>query len=528
MTVVKQKVNGHTYLYESKSYRNEEGKPRSKKTIIGKIDPATGNAIYKKEYLDRMKAAGTPIDQPQTETSYPESAVRNSKVKSYGAFYLYDQIAAKTGLLNILRDVFPEDWRQLLNIACYLLSSGEPVMYCGDWAEQTESYTETRMSPTAISGLFKSVSVGERNEFYSQWATYRCEQEYLALDITSVSSYSELINCVEWGYNRDKEKLAQVNLCLLMGEESGFPVFQTLYSGSLKDVSTLKTTLKLASSLSIDKMSIVMDKGFCSVKNIEAMFSSRQELRFLISVPFTLSFAKECVMDERQGIDSIENTLLIGEDVMRGVTRERFWNGKQAIFAHTYFNAIHAAYVKNDLYADIASIASNIRKGIPLGAADSKYKKFFRVGKPNKEGSGSEVEILNDEVEKALFSCGWLVIVSNHIGSAEETISVYRAKDVVEKGFLSMKGSLDLGRLRVHSDETVQSKVFVCFIALIIKCYIHRVMLSKGLYYKKKITNLLLSLDKLKVQYIVGDRILFPITKEQRGIYETFGVPLPV
>jgi hypothetical protein len=55
------KVGKHTYLYEATAYRDENGKPRNKKHPIGKIDPLTGERIYKPEYLARMARAGTPV-----------------------------------------------------------------------------------------------------------------------------------------------------------------------------------------------------------------------------------------------------------------------------------------------------------------------------------------------------------------------------------------------------------------------------------------------------------------------------------
>jgi hypothetical protein len=39
---------------------------------------------------------------------------------------------------------------------------------------------------------------------------------------------------------------------------------------------------------------------------------------------------------------------------------------------------------------------------------------------------------------------------------------------------------------------------------------------------------LLISLDKLKVQYICNDRILFPLSREQKDIYDAFGIDPPV
>ena len=107
-----------------------------------------------------------------------------------------------------------------------------------------------------------------RTGSYRQWAAKRAETEYLALDITSVSSYSELIDDAEYGYNRDGDHLAQVNLCPLIGEMSRLPIYQTLYSGSIKDVSTLQSTLSKFDKIVDGKPILtVMDKGFCSTKN---------------------------------------------------------------------------------------------------------------------------------------------------------------------------------------------------------------------------------------------------------------------
>ena len=135
-------------------------------------------------------------------------------------------------------------------LACYLVSSGDPFLYCESWIRETECLPVGSMSSQRISELLSDLTNNEREAFYQAWCQLRSEQEYLALDITSISSYSELIDDVEWGYNRDHEPLPQINLCMLMGEKSKLPIYQTIYSGSLKDVSTLNTTLSKIDALS--------------------------------------------------------------------------------------------------------------------------------------------------------------------------------------------------------------------------------------------------------------------------------------
>ena len=100
-------------------------------------------------------------------------------------------------------------------------------------------------------------------------------------------------------------------------------------------------------------------------------------------------------------------------------------------------------------------------------------------------------------------------------------------KDVVEKAFMRMKNCLDLGRLRVQHNDSMQNKVFVGFIALIIMAYIHKVMLSEDLYKSMTMKKMIKTLEKLRVQTINGTRIIYPLTKEQKVIFKAFGLAGP-
>jgi transposase len=137
-------------------------------------------------------------------------------------------------------------------------------MYFKFWQYETDNVFKKEFSSQRISDLLLSITEDERINFYLNWAENVRTIEYLALDCTSISSYSQLIGDVNWGYNRDGEKLPQVNLCLLTGEISRIPVFPMLYDGSIKDVSTLTSMLAMSSRLPLNKLSIVTDKGFSS------------------------------------------------------------------------------------------------------------------------------------------------------------------------------------------------------------------------------------------------------------------------
>jgi transposase len=62
---------------------------------------------------------------------------------------------------------------------------------------------------------------------------------------------------------------------------------------------------------------------------------------------------------------------------------------------------------------------------------------------------------------------GFFCIMSNKIKDAQEALSVYRNKDVVENCFDDLKNHLDMKRLRVHSAKAMDGRLFLQFLALI-------------------------------------------------------------
>lgn len=161
-------------------------------------------------------------------------------------------------------------------------------------------------------------------------------------------------------------------------------------------------------------------------------------------------------------------------------------------------------------------------------AKSIEHKKYLNIRKSDKTDSGYTVTIREDVVNTALGTQGWLVLISNDIITAKEAIRIYRAKDVVEKGFMRLKCDLDLGRLRVHSQDRMQNKVFIGFIALIFLSHIHVVMTNNGMYEKMTMKKLIKTLAKHRLQNFGDECIVYPANKIQREIYKSFDVKIPM
>ena len=98
------------------------------------------------------------------------------------------------------------------------------------------------------------------------------EQEYFALDITSTSSYSELVDDVEWGYNRGYRKLPH--------RTSSFARQQV--AGKRKDIDCVQNTIVVSddSMRAVSKESAwdKEHKAFTHIYSAQKAFQRREGL----------------------------------------------------------------------------------------------------------------------------------------------------------------------------------------------------------------------------------------------------------
>jgi hypothetical protein len=143
--------------------------------------------------------------------------------------------------------------------------------------------------------------------FYQKWVKIVQEDEFIALDITSISSDSENLEEVAFGHNKENNKKKQFNLCMLFGEKSYMPMYQIIYHGSLTDTVTLQNTImEFSAIIGNFNFKLVMDRGFYSKENIDFMLS-KKDLKFILGVPFTTIYAKKLADLAEKSICNMNN-----------------------------------------------------------------------------------------------------------------------------------------------------------------------------------------------------------------------------
>ena len=319
---LKNKATGVTYVYECVSFWDKaKKKPGSKRTCIGKLDITTGELIPSK----RLHSPVKPMQQGQTAT-----------VKSVGAVQLLEDICCKLQVDKIIKETFPESWELILSLAYFQTMEKKPLSKIEHWTEVHAHPYGQFIDHRRVSELLPLITEDKQLFFFKQWAKLRMQEECLAYDITSISSYSQLNNMVRPGYNRDEESLSQINLAMLFGEQSQLPVYFRTLPGSTRDVSTLKHFLQTASFLQMKRPHIITDKGFFSHANIKDLLANK--MHFTVAVPFTCNFAKEQVAAVRDTITDHTNFLQAKGQNMFCYSQMTKWEGKR-MYSHVYYNA---------------------------------------------------------------------------------------------------------------------------------------------------------------------------------------------
>ncbi len=161
------------------------------------------------------------IARKRAETKEPAGCcvVENTGIQS-----LLDKAVSDIGLAAPLAAVFPDDWKCILTCAYYLISEGGALCHLEQWQRMFPSPCRCPLASQRVSELFVRITSTLQQNFFSKWIDVHRQNDVYAMDITSVSSYSEWIDFVRWEYNRDGEKLPQINLLMLTGVISHMPL----------------------------------------------------------------------------------------------------------------------------------------------------------------------------------------------------------------------------------------------------------------------------------------------------------------
>jgi len=496
-------IKGNEYVYHiGQGYRNSKDQPTSHQTTIGKYEKETGMLIPNDNYF---RIYGR---KPQPRATALES------IKNYGSYYLLKTIAREHQLETLLYRIFGDEAESILMLAIYMTLEGNVLSNCEDWMEETLTGSDFLLSSQECSRILNVIDEARRNEFFRTWVHIRQQEEYLAYDVTSISSYSKLNEDVEFGYNRDKEKLPQINLGMYYGETSKLPVYYRTYYGSIPDKAHLIAMMEGSEKIGVKNARFVMDRGFFSKGNL--IYLNNHTSGFIVGMPNGLLLSQEIILAYGEKIKSARYDL--GTDEVSGMAIERNDYGFRCNI-HLMYSDEKMADEKHHFKAELRKWQASIIKGLIPKEAEP----FFRITK-DKNDVVRSVEADYEAIDAYMKGIGYFLVLSTDFRkNTAEILEIYRMKDVIEKSFDNIKNHLDMKRLRIHSAQAEEGKMFLAFLALILRTHVFNT--TKDYIRKKRLSldRIFFELRKIKVAvYPSGVMMHNPLTKKQKDILAYF------
>ena len=263
---------------------------------------------------------------------------------------------------------------------------------------------------------------------------------------------------------------------------------------------------------------MVMDGGFWDEDCLESLNGLCEA--FIVGLPTYLNESQQIIDTYGIGIENYANKIGVSYTYCVPVDTT-VWgvSGK----AFLYFDALSHAHLTNEMSELIDRLNAELSrlKRFPKNKL-KRYSNYFNITQVD---SSFEYSIDVEKVEKIRRQKGfYLIFTTDMAATAEEVLQHYRAKDTIEKLFDQIKCDMEGNRIRTHNENTTDGKVFVTFIA----CVIRSLLLEKlNKYLTDNSTSLKKALNQMSNIRIIssakGLRFTKALTKKQKEILQLFG-----
>ena len=159
------------------------------------------------------------------------------------------------------------------------------------------------------------------------------------------------------------------------------------------------------------------------------------------------------------------------------------------------------------------------------------FEKYFTLHYDEKTQAFVLTEERCSVVERELDLAGYFCIITSEKMSAKEAIELYKSRDTSEKLFRGDKSYLGNKSIRVYSEESARAKIFVEFVAMILRCKMYIKLKEEMKNLEKKpnymtVPAALKELEKIEMVRQLDNvyRLDHAVTANQKTILNAFGL----
>ena len=473
------------------------------------------------------------------DAELPESKNRTSRSSCLrvGAYFVLRKIIEECSLKDILGKYFgSRDMGLFLDLAVYsIIAENNAAQYYPDYTYNHPLFTEKmkQYSDSTVSDFLNSVTDDQSTGFLNTWNESRNYREkiYISYDSTNKNCQVGDIKMVEFGHPKVDMGEPVFNYAVAYDTHNQEPLFYEKYPGSLNDISQLQFMLDKASGYGYKKIGFILDRGYFSCENIQYM--DKCGYSFVIMVKGMSALVNELILKNKGTFENKRVNNIYEYGVYGKTIRHKLYaSDKKERYFHLYHSISKESAERIEIENRINQMTQYLKKyQNKVKEFGPGFEKYFNLHYDEK----SQTFILPEErcsvVERELDLAGYFCIVTSEKMSAKEAIELYKSRDVSEKLFRGDKSYLGNKSIRVYSEESARAKIFVEFVAMIVRCKMYIKLKEEMKKLDKKLNYMTVpaaikELEKIEMVRQLDNiyRLDHAVTANQKVILKAFGL----
>jgi hypothetical protein len=517
-------ANGYVYVNISSEYDPAVKYTKSTRRCIGKS--LDGKRMYANGIYTTLFDKDSLPDAPEKSDSV-----------SVGMHLLIAQIAQSCGLNGALADAFSDDDVKLIkDMASFMLITESDVFqhYPTFGYFNAIFSKEIRSDSTICRFLHGAIRPTQIQKFLDKWADNNrgSGKAYLCYDSTNINCVAEGVDLAQMGHAKDDARKPQINIEYVVRQEDGLPLIYKDYPGSIVDITQASDMIATINSLGYQDVTAICDRGYISTENIEAFDNAG--IHFLMMIRGGLNVHKELIEKYGKKI-RLRSEQFIPEHDLYGITVKHRLFGKGASrFFHIFGDQLSGDKGRKSIMREVALIAKDldirVAKGKIVSENEEKNfsKRFYLEIDPVTRVLISYKQN-NSKIDKEVSCEGFFILVSSEGMTCLDAINAYSKRDCVEKCFRALKTNIGMNAIRAHSNECAEGRLFIAFVASIMRAVIFHGLNDLRTKDRKNFTvpSVIRELEKIEVLRDYKTQKYsrrYKLTARQKKIYAAFAL----
>ena len=499
-----------------------------KRVTIGKLSKADSKKMVPNQnFLTYFPEVELPEDKFNSNRS---SCLR------IGAYLVIRKILEEYRIPELLERQFDDgDLGLFLDLIAYtIICENNAGQYYPMYAYAHPLFTEGMhlYSDTKVSSFLCGMNGEEHIGFLNDWNSSHNHNEkiYISYDSTNKNSEAGNIRMVEFWAAKVDVGFPIFNYSIAYDTKNAKPLFYETYLGSIADISQLEFMLGKAKGYGYKNIGFILDRGYFSKGNIRRM--DEYGYSFVIMVKGMEDLVNRLVL-EHKGQFEEERKYNIRKHHVYGMTvKEKLYPDDEK---DRYFHIYHSTGKEHGEKEELEELLDRLGRSLKaLYGTDyqlSDTEKTYFDAFYDRKGALTVVREKDDVIKRSLQLCGYFCVVTSEKMTASEALDLYYSRDCSEKLFRGDKSYLGNKSERTHYNESTEAKIFVEFVALIVRNRIYTKLKEEmeRIHESPNYMTVPAAIRELeKIEMIRGHdqiyRLDHAVTKTQKTILGAFGM----